>query len=182
MTNPTPLYESLVWELRKQILDLGITMSQADDVAGLQNGYLGKALHASTPSGRQAGWRLLQYLVDAIFAGGFTLTIKPVLPIDEIREAINRKLAVQGDVLTGQSSVESARLRGMAGKIAIRDYARFAGRKGNQVRNERLSPAKRSAIAKKAARARWSISTDWKHQQEFATKPNGRPLNGPHQK
>ena len=90
MTNPTSLYESLVWELRKQILDLGITMQQADDVAGLQNGYLGKALHASAPSGRQAGWQLLQYLVDAIFAGGFKLTIKPVLPIGEIREAINR--------------------------------------------------------------------------------------------
>ncbi len=171
MTNPTPLYESLVWELRKQILDLGITMQQADDVAGLQNGYLGKALHASAPSGRQAGWQLLQYLVDAIFAGGFKLTIKPVLPIGEIREAINRKLAVQGDKLSGVSSIESARLRGMAGKMAIRDYSRFAGRKGGQVRSERLSPAKRKAIARKAARARWSVSRNRKHYEQFATKP-----------
>jgi hypothetical protein len=99
------------------------------------------------------------------------LTLKPVAPIDEIREAINRKLAVQGDKLTGASTVESARFRGMAGKIAIRDWARFAGRKGNQARNERLSPAKRKAIARKAARARWSVSRNRKHYEQFATKP-----------
>ena len=92
-------------------------------------------------------------------------------PIDEIREAINRKLAVQGDKLTGASTVESARFRGMAGKIAIRDWARFAGQKGNQARNERLSPAKRKAIARKAARARWSVSRNRKHYEQFATKP-----------
>ena len=118
-----------------------------------------------------------------IYPGGFVLTLKPVLPLEEIRAAINRKLTVQGDKLSGLSKVESARFNGTAGRIAIRDYARFAGRKGNRVRNERLSPAKRSAIARRAAKARWSISTDRKHQQEFATKPNGgRPLNGPHQK
>jgi hypothetical protein len=98
---------------------------------------------------------MLQLAIDALYPGGFILTLKPVKPIEEIRASIDRKLAVQGDKLSGLSTVESARLRGMAGKMAIRDYSRFAGRKGNHVRNERLSPAKRKAIARKAAKMRW---------------------------
>jgi hypothetical protein len=45
-----------------------------------------------------------------------------------------------------------------------------------------MPKAKRIALARKAAKARWSVSTNPKHREQFATKPNGRPLNGPHQK
>jgi len=35
-------------------------------------------------------------------------------------------------------------------------YAQRMGRKGGQTRAARLSPAKRSALSRKAARARWA--------------------------
>ena len=54
-----------------------------------------------TRRGRQAGWNMLQLAIDALYPGGFVLTLKPVKPIEEIREAIDRKLAMQGDKLGG---------------------------------------------------------------------------------
>jgi hypothetical protein len=37
MGSPTKLYEAIAWELRKQLFEVGTTMAQTDDVAGLQS-------------------------------------------------------------------------------------------------------------------------------------------------
>ena len=63
----------------------------------------------------------------------------------------------------------------MAGKIAIEDYATLAARNGGYARAAELSATKRMAIAKKAARARWPVSRNRKHYEQFATKP---PVSG----
>jgi hypothetical protein len=178
-----PVYEALIWELRKQILSLGLTMANCDELSGLNDGYTAKMLHAGTPSGRQAGWQCVQYLMDVLYCcGGFVITVRPKAPMETIKAEIARKLECRGLKRNALSIAHSARLRGMSGKIAIRDYARYAGQKGGARRRE-MPKAKRIALARKAAKARWKMSTDRKHQQEFATKPHcGRPLNGPHKK
>jgi hypothetical protein len=159
MADSTELYRAVMWEVRKQILDLGLTMNNCDTVSGLDDGYTAKMLHPDTPSGRQAGWQRLQYLLDTVYAGGFILSIKPRADLDKIRAAINRKLAVQGAMLGAPSIAENARLRGVAAKVPIGDYARFAGRKGAAARNANLSARQRSRIAQRAARARWRKPT-----------------------
>lgn len=154
MTTSTPIYDAIMWEVRKQILELGLTMKQCDDVSGNQDGHTAKMLHPDTPSGRQARWETLQNLVEAIYAGGYKVKIVAECPIDDIKAAVARILARQGDQLSGLSVAERSRARGIAGKIPIRDYAVEAGRKGGQARAARLSPWKRRQIARKAGRAR----------------------------
>ena len=178
-----PVYESLVWELRKQILSLGLTMSQCDDLSGNQDGYTAKMLHANTPTGRQAGWQHVQFLMDVLFCcGGFVMTIRPKADVETIKAEIARRLERRGSKPNGLGFAENARLRGVVGRVPIRDFARFAGSKGGRARAENLSKRQLSEIGRKGARARWKVSTNPKHREQFATKPNGRPLNGPHQK
>lgn len=151
----TEFYSAVVWELRKQIIDIGLTMEQCDELSGLECGYAAKLLHPNTPSGRQAGYVRVQYLMDVLFCcGGFVMTIKPRASIERIRAEINRKLERRGSKLNPFGIAKSARLRGVVGKTAIRDFARYAGRKGGAKRRE-MPEKKRIALARKAARARW---------------------------
>ncbi|XKH38217.1 hypothetical protein ACIU1J_27490 [Azospirillum doebereinerae] len=57
-------------------------MAYLDDRAGGSDGYWAKALHADTPSGRQAGWAILQDYADALFPAGCNLTALAARHID----------------------------------------------------------------------------------------------------
>jgi hypothetical protein len=154
MTAATPFYEAVAWELRKQMLRLSLTFEQADELSGLEQGYAAKMLNPATPTGRQAGWVRIQYLMDVVYAGGFILTIRPRADQWRIRAELERKLEKRGRVLNPLSIADSARLRGVAGKVPIRDYSSFAGTKGG-VRRREMPPKKRSRLARKAAKIRW---------------------------
>jgi hypothetical protein len=175
----TPVYEALVWELRKQILTLGLTMAQCDDLSGLNDGYTAKALHANTPSGRQAGYACIQDLMDVLFCcGGFLMTIRPKADVDTIKAEIARRLERRGSKLNPLGIATSARLRGVVGRIPIRDFARYAGQKGGAKRRE-MPKAKRIALARKAAKARWSMSKNPQHQRQFGTRKSSLRLPAP---
>lgn len=73
ITPATALYKATVAQIRVRIKELGLTMWQCDDKAGLQDGYTAKLLNPDTPSGRQAGWDTLQLLVDALWPDGFEI-------------------------------------------------------------------------------------------------------------
>jgi hypothetical protein len=156
VTRPvTSIYRALIWEVRNHIRAVGLTMQQADDVAGLQDGYLAKMLHPDTPSGRQAQWPTLQLLLDAVYPNGFRLRLLPIAGMTATRASIDRKLARLNQKLTGVSINEREAQKGLLGRVAIRDLAREAGRKGGLARSARLSPQRRQRIARRAARARW---------------------------
>ena len=86
------LYLEIVAALDARRRALGWTCAQLDDAAGAQDGYFAKCLHADTPSGRVAGWDMLQYYVDALWPAGCSVfavdarhidrrTRRPALPI-----------------------------------------------------------------------------------------------------
>ena len=58
-----------------------------------------------------------------------------------------------GDILTGQ--IEDKAPEPEAGSPA-HEFARKGGLKGGKARADKLSPERRAAIAKKAAKTRWS--------------------------
>lgn len=133
------LYDNIVWELRKEIMKLGLTMQECDDLAGVQEGYTAKCLHPDTASGRQAKWDTLEMLIRAVFKGDYRLKIRS-----------------QKRMLSGLSTIEKAKTRGDIGRLAIRDFSWFAGQRGGIARTQSQSPSQRSKQARRAARARWS--------------------------
>jgi hypothetical protein len=72
-----PFFRAVMVELERQRLARGLSMQEVCDHSGLADYYYSKALHASTPSGRQARWDSLQDLVDALFPEGYDVVIKP---------------------------------------------------------------------------------------------------------
>lgn len=136
------LYAAVIWELRKQIMARGLTMQECDDLSGNQDGHTAKLLHPETKSGRQGDWETLERLAIAVYGRGFKLRMASAKPI----------------MLSGPSTIEKMAGRNPTGRIAIRDFARFAGQRGAKARNASLKPEQRSKIARKAARARWQRS------------------------
>lgn len=155
VTAATQLYQAIMWEVRKHIFELGITMEQVDKVSGIPERYMGKILHPEESSGRQATWRTLQDVIDGIYPGGINLRIRPCAGMSEIKASINRKLERHTEMLSGLSTIEKTRPKRNIGSIAIRDFAREAGQRGNRARNEKMPAWKRRSIARRAARSRW---------------------------
>jgi hypothetical protein len=142
---------------RQQIRDLGFSYEAIEELAGLQPGYLSKMLHATTPSGRQASPWVQDLLFQVIYYGGVRSRRIPVLPIEEIRAALTRKLEARGFMPDGLGINERLRRKGGAGRVAIRDFSVEAGRKGGLERVRRLREAGRlSEFNSAAARARWA--------------------------
>lgn len=75
--NISPFYMAVMLEIERRRLQLGLSMQEVCDRSGLADYYYSKSLHASTPSGRQAQWRTLQDLVDALFSEGYDVEIRP---------------------------------------------------------------------------------------------------------
>src|SRR5262245_27666805 len=61
-----------------------------DERAGTQDGYYAKMLHSETPSGRLAGWEMLQLVTDALFPDGIgvRLTGEPIFNDEMMRAKI----------------------------------------------------------------------------------------------
>jgi hypothetical protein len=112
-------------------------MQEVCDRSGLADYYFSKALHASTPSGRQANWRTLQDIVDALFPEGYDVVIKPKTGIsraaamqDQIRSRGSQsQIAARTDVRARQE-----RCKGATRKLPGHDAraARGGGREGQE--------------------------------------------------
>lgn len=75
MTEATAVYRAVMLAVEERRQQLGLAMWQVDELAGTQDGYFAKALHADAPSGRQAQWRTLQLIVEALWPDGFKLSL-----------------------------------------------------------------------------------------------------------
>ena len=66
-------------------------MAVLDDKAGLQDGYYAKMLYAETPSGRNARWETVQWVIDALWPDGIGARLigEPVPDDDALRQRIS---------------------------------------------------------------------------------------------
>jgi transcriptional regulator with XRE-family HTH domain len=140
--NIAPFYMAVMLEIERRRLQLNISMQEVCDRSGVADYYYSKALHASTPSGREARWSTLQDIVDALFPAGYDVVIKPKtgmrLNPDQLRCKIKFAAAPTDRKLQ----------RALMSEL---------GRKGGIARRERfksMTPAQRLQIAKKARKTR----------------------------
>jgi hypothetical protein len=74
------VYEKMISAIDRRRRALGWTCLDLDDKAGWQDGYYGKAAHPNSPSGRQAGYYLLDLALDALCPAGYEVLIVPTRP------------------------------------------------------------------------------------------------------
>lgn len=142
MTAATPLYRSIMLEIERQRVALGLSMWQVDDLACTQDGYYAKALHPDTPSGRQAHWYCLHLIVSALFPDGFDCEIR----------------VKKGPLLTALSmkqKIKSAAACAAQERRPQRDYMTILSGLAAIARKEKIKPGKRRSIARHASRTRW---------------------------
>lgn len=138
------VYRALVLAIDRRRNQLGLSMIMLDDLAGLQDGYWGKCVHPDTPSGRIAGWQMLQYACDVLFPDGFQLEIRAKQGAS--LSAVAHKLKVRwGATMKDQRSATEVG----------REFGLMGASKGGKARASKLSKKRRAEIARKAARARW---------------------------
>jgi hypothetical protein len=142
MTTATAIYRSIMLEVERQRVALGIPMWQVDDMAGTQDGYYAKALHADSTSGRQARWDTLQLIVSALFPEGFDCILR-ARPGEML------------DALSMKRKIKEATASALHQQRPLREYMAALGRKGAQARQHKIPAKRRSAIARRAARAKW---------------------------
>jgi hypothetical protein len=142
------VYRAVMTEIEKRRLELGWPAWLLDDKSGVQDGYSQKMLWADTRSGRQAGWDTVGLLADALFPHGYQVRI-------EAKKGASLNASKQ------RSKIHAAAAFYKGGRV-LRDYMRGLSKKGaakgGDMRARRLSPHRRRAIARKAAKARWHKS------------------------
>jgi hypothetical protein len=143
MGNPTELYVSLMEQLDLRRRKLRMPMWKLDDLSGVNDGYFAKALHADAASGRQAGWRMLDYLVSALYPRGVRVKLilcrKPMLSLPGVNSRTAREIERSKIVLPRQL------------RLYLSEQARERGRKGAAARYERMTKRQRSEAAQHAA-------------------------------
>jgi hypothetical protein len=86
----TALYRSIMLAVERRRLALGWPMWLVDERSGVQSGYYAKILHAETISGRNAGWEVLQWVIDALWPDGIGVRFngEPIPDVETMREKI----------------------------------------------------------------------------------------------
>jgi hypothetical protein len=145
MNRVSPIYLAIVQEFERRRRALGLPMWKVDEAAGGSSRYFAKMLYPETLSGRQSSWAIVQLYADALFPDGFKVTISPgkngCLAASKHRVVV-RFMGVRHDLEARQDWMRELSQKGAA--------------KGGRARADKLSPKKRSAIARKAAKKRWS--------------------------
>lgn len=137
-----PVYRALLIEIERRRVQLGWPMWKLEDVAGVNDGHYGHMLHVDRKTGRQATWKIVQLVLDAMYPRGFDLILKPK----------------SGGMLTAEGTALKI-------KFAAADHDRQArralmsalGKRGAQARAEKykiMSKEERQRIAKKARKTR----------------------------
>ncbi|MFZ2157238.1 MAG: hypothetical protein WAV72_14110 [Bradyrhizobium sp.] len=137
-----PLYRSIVLEIERRRLHLGVSMDELSDRAGVADRFYSKMLYPDTPSGRQARWSTLQEICDAIFPEGFDVEIRPKAGRRLDAEDLRCKIKFAAAPKDGRSQRELMRELGRRGGIARREKYKTMPRK------------QRLALAKKARKTR----------------------------
>jgi hypothetical protein len=136
---PTSIYRGIMLECERRRQALGLAMWKVDEIAGTQDGYYAKAVHADAASGRQAQWKTLQLIVDALFPQGVDVIMTPGTTSMHTAMGFAGKLRHLQAVHNPKTQREL-----MAELSSLASAAR-----------QNIPVWKRRQIARKAARARW---------------------------
>jgi hypothetical protein len=132
-----PIYRALLLECERRRQQLGWSMWQLDDAAGLNDGHYAHCLHCDRPTGRHAQWRTLNLIFSALFPAGFDLTVKHKpggsLSADDMRLKI-MFAAADND------------------RVTRRELMRELGKRGAAARKVKLGKRERKKIARKASK------------------------------
>ena len=140
--NIQPFYMAVMLEIERRRLQLNISMQEVCDRSGVADYYYSKALHASTPSGREARWSTLQDIIDGIFPMGYDVIIRP-------------KVGMRLNPAQLRCKIKFA--AAAANPKLQRELMSELGRKGGEARREKyknMTKEERQRIAAKARRTR----------------------------
>lgn len=132
-------YDGLIEALKRRACELDLTNQTIDELAGLQSGYTGKLF--GPRQGRSLGGVSFGLMLQTLGVGVVLVEDPEALARIAARYE-KRKVAPR--MLPNRSIPKATWLLGTR-----------QARKLNKIRTEKLTPAKRSAIAKKAAKTRW---------------------------
>jgi len=155
--NIQPFYMAVMLEIERRRLQLNISMQEVCDRSGVADYFYSKALHASTPSGRQARWSTLQDIVDALFPEGYDVVIKPKVGMRLDANQLRCKIRFA-------AAPTDRRLQ--------RSLMSELGKKGAEARKEKyrtMSKAERNRIAAKARKTRRQNRLLRARSREFVT-------------
>jgi transcriptional regulator with XRE-family HTH domain len=137
-----PFYRAIMLEMERQRLARGLSMQETCDRAGVADYYWSKALHASTPTGRQAKWETLQDLLDALFPEGADVIIKPKVGMRLSAADLRCKIKFAAALTDSKSQ---------------RELMSELGKRGAAARLEKyrnMTPEERKAVADRARKTR----------------------------
>jgi hypothetical protein len=134
----TQVYLNFVAALEQRRIELGLPLSQIDDLAGIQDGFFSKLTRPDAPNGRQSRWETLDLVMEALF--GTTYKIQIVAENYRAPARIETRAKPVNKVI----EVKHWRHRKLFSDLGRRGAEAF----------KRLPPELRSAAAKKAAATR----------------------------
>jgi hypothetical protein len=107
-----------------------------------------RSLACHAPSGRQAGWPILQFYVDTLYPRGCRIKVIPCRKPKSMLggQALNSN---PSEIATSKIILPTRVRRYLSGR------GRVIGKKGARIRNRRLTPQQRSISARKAALVSW---------------------------
>lgn len=136
----TSIYRALMLEVEARRVALGIPQEKFSEWAGLPDRYFPKALHADTPSGRQASWESLQRIIDALFPHGFDVIVR----------------AKPGQVISATDmKARILAIRERENPETHREIMARRGHAGHAAHVANTTPEQRARWARKAAKSRW---------------------------
>jgi len=129
----TPIYRSLIQALNQRRERLGWPIWRLEERAGLSEAHISKLLRED----RLGTWATLQFIIDALYPDGCRLKFEPLKPTKITPATISEH---QLKILYAYNRHQLATIASVGG------FARAA----------KLTPARRRAIGKMGAKARWA--------------------------
>jgi hypothetical protein len=144
-------YLGLIAALRARIAELGINYATVDVIAGWTDGYASKLLSPEPTPGSKTKRAMGPMAFDAAL-GALAVKLQVVSDAEQLRHIKRNHYFVH--------RVQAAPMHptGKHDYVVLRktnEMMRHMSSLGNAARSQKLSPARRQAIARKAARARW---------------------------
>ena len=132
-----PVYRALLLECERRRQELGWSMWQVDDAAGLNDGHFAHCLAVDRPSGRQARWETLNLIISALWPRGIDLQITHKTGGNLTAEDMTRKIRF--------AQADNCRL-------SRRKLMSELGKRGAAARMVKLTKSERKKIARNASK------------------------------
>lgn len=140
----TSIYRAVVAEIERRRIELNWTCLELDQAAGLSTGYWAKCVHPDEASGRRIRWEMLEFVMGALFPDGYKLAIE----------------GQKGPMLSRHSMKYYIKAAAPPGTPTFRERQREFGKRGGDARMVKMTPERRTEVARTAANSRWKRQMD----------------------